>query len=474
MKSLLFFDDWFLRAREGLDRKQGQPSPVKEVVLGSHPELSIIRAGRFHRDAGTGRYVMYVDCHHKDDRKRFCTRLETEDPYNWPEPQWTEGTGPMWTRAQNAVVDQNGNPISCFNIVSLAGTPLAEKGYFVNFYDFEDSEKSWGPVIAFSQDGLHFEVDTQTHWAPHKSDTGNPVIYNSQTGEDMIFCRPEFVDRRVAMLTTTDFATFSTAKVVLQPDAEDPVCREFYGLDPFLCDDVFVGMLSIYDTEPTEGSRCQMQGTNEAQVAYSYNGQNWYRACRQALIPRTEPGTQLGGCVYAGAPVRTSEDRLLFCVMGSWGEHAAVEEIPEGLAPFPTYLYEMRLDGFAYLKTRARHGRIRTKTVVPHGGELTMNVRTTPSGYVKVAVLDARHDKAQFGKPIPNYTLEDALPVSGDELFGKIRWRERDNLDELKGRPVMLEVHAREADLYALRFGYDEGWGVRPGEENYNHYTAGT
>ncbi|MCK4591072.1 MAG: hypothetical protein KAT86_04905, partial [Candidatus Latescibacteria bacterium] len=102
---------------------------------------------------------------------------------------------------------------------------------------------------------------------------------------------------------------------------------------------------------------------------------------------------------------------------------------------------------------------------------LTMNVRTTPSGYVKVAVLDATLDKAQFGKPLPNYTLEDAIPVTGDELFGKVRWRERDSLDELKGRPVMLEVHVREGELYALRFSYDEGWGVRPGEEDYTHYT---
>ena len=470
MNSLFFFDDWFLRAREGLDRKQGQPRLVKEVALGSHPELRIIRGARFHYDEGRGRYVMYVDCHHKDDRKRFSIRLETEDPYNWPEPKWAEGTGPMWTRAENAVVDLDGNPMSCFNIVSLADTPLAEKGYFVNFYDYEDSQKSWGPVIAFSKDGLHFDVDNKTHWIPHKSDTGNPTIYNPRTGQYMIFCRPEFVDRRVAQVITTDFKTFSPATVVLQPDAEDPVGREFYGLDPLLCDDVFVGVVQIYDTEPTERSRCKMQGTNEAQVAYSYNGQNWYRACRQAFIPRTEPGTVFGGCVYAGAPVRTPENRLLFGVMGSWGDHDAGGDLPEELTPFPTVLYDMRLDGFAYLKTRARYGRIRTKTVVSHGGEVTVNARTTPSGYVKVAVLDASLDKAQFGKPIPHYTLEDAIPVTGDELFGKVRWRERDNLDELKGRPVMLEVHVREGELYALRFSYDEGWGVRPGEEDYNHY----
>ena len=39
MNSLFFFDDWMLFAREGLDRKQGRPQWVKEIVWDSHPDL---------------------------------------------------------------------------------------------------------------------------------------------------------------------------------------------------------------------------------------------------------------------------------------------------------------------------------------------------------------------------------------------------------------------------------------------------
>ena len=38
MTSLFFFDDWLLHAREGLDRHQGRPERVKEVVVGSEPD----------------------------------------------------------------------------------------------------------------------------------------------------------------------------------------------------------------------------------------------------------------------------------------------------------------------------------------------------------------------------------------------------------------------------------------------------
>ena len=83
MKSLFFFDDWLLRAREGLDRKQGQPRRVKEVLLGSHPELSVLRGASNPRyDERIGQYATYVDCIQRKDNKRFFIRLETDDPYN--------------------------------------------------------------------------------------------------------------------------------------------------------------------------------------------------------------------------------------------------------------------------------------------------------------------------------------------------------------------------------------------------------
>jgi len=166
--------------------------------------------------------------------------------------------------------------------------------------------------------------------------------------------------------------------------------------------------------------------------------------------------------VYVSMPVRTSDNRLLFGGMTAWGEHGLEEDEIEQCSEewkkkvWRTYLYDMRLDGFAYLRTRARQGLIRTKPVVPQGGDLTVNARMTPSGYVKVAVLDTGFN------PLPNYTIEDAIPITGDELFGKVRWRERDNLDELKGKSVILEVQVREGELYALRFSYQVHLGQFP------------
>jgi hypothetical protein len=459
MNSLFFLDDWLLFAREGLDRKQGRPEPIRDIVLNPDPDpnLKWIRGARMWYDPCRSRYVMVVDCIDTEDR-RFWTQLESDDPCDWPAQRWAPGDGPLRTRADNVYVDQNNDPLDCFDVLCLAGTPLAEKGHVMTLYDYgrkhrgSYAEEIPSAAIGFSQDGLHFEVNEKTCWIPHHSDTGNPIVYSPWSGRYMIYCRPEQTDRRIDVVTTTDFVTFNPPESILQPDAEDPVGREFYGLNPVLYDDMFVGTLWIFDTEPTEKGHVRMQGTNEVQLAYSYNGRNWYRASREAFIPRSSAGTQSGGSVYAYQPVRTPDSRLLFCAMVTCMDHGT------GIGNTPaermrtlcrTYLYQLRLDGFAYLKTRARQGWIHTKAVQTRGGELKVNARTTPSGYVKAAVLDP----ATF-EPIPDYTLEDALPLTGDELFGTVRWRERGNLDELKGRSVILEVHVREGELYALRFPY--------------------
>ncbi len=331
MKTMYFFDDWILRNREGLDRKFGQPERGKEIKLEPHPELSRIRgATKIRYDKRLGKYVTYVDCIQKTDGTRFFVQLESDDPSTWPELKWSAGKGPLWTRVDNVIKDQYGNPLSCFNVLSLLGTPLEGKGYFMNLYRYKNKEGVESAATAFSQDGIHFEVDDKVSWIPYFSDTGNPTSYDPRTKQFITYCRPGFVDRRIAMVTSTDLKHFSEPTVILQPDIEDPVCREFYGLSPVDYGDVFVGVVSVYDSEPTEKKRTRMEGTSEAHLVYSYNGRNWYRMGRNPFLSRTGAGSDFGGSVYASPPQRLSNNRLSFNVMGNAVEHGVDgEDVPD-------------------------------------------------------------------------------------------------------------------------------------------------
>ena len=455
--SLRFFDDWRLRLREGFDRLQGHPRQLAEIPLGTHPELSIIRGLSSTRyDERRECWFSFIDCHVVDGGGRFFLRMETDDPYHWEAPRWSAGSGPIWSRTENLVVDQYGAPLACFNVLPLTGTPLEDRGYFMNLYRYTAADGTETPgATAFSRDGFRFDVDVDTQWIDYLSDTGNPTIYDRGIGQYRIFCRPHFVDRRVAMLLSPDLSSFGEPTVVLQPDALDPVNREFYGLDPIPLEDMYVAHLSVYDTETTEiEALAKMQGTSQTHLAYSYNGQNWYRAHREPFLPRTEAGSFFGGSVYPSAPIRTSGDRLLFHVMGNGVDHGVHgEDIPAEYlteaTTWKTFQYEMRLDGWTYLRTRARCGRLQTKALVPSGGQVTINVRTAPTGAARVAVLD--HETLE---PLPRYSLAECVPIIGDAVSGRVRWQEREDLDELKDRPVILEVQVREGELYALRFSY--------------------
>ena len=274
--SLHFFDDWRLRTREGLDREQGHPTRLGEIPLGTHPELSTLR-GLFGTQYDERRECWFsiIDCHPADGSPRFHLRMETDDPLHWEAPRWSQGKDPIWRRTDNLVVDQYNEPIACFNILSLTGTPQAERGYFMNMYRYIAADGTRTPgAVAFSQDGFQFDVDVNTQWIDYLSDTGNPTIYDPVIGQYRIFCRPRFGDRRVAMLLSPDLVSFSKPTVVLQPDALDPLNREFYGLEPFPLDDMHVAIYAIYDTEPTEKEApAKMQGTSQTCIAYQL--QQW-------------------------------------------------------------------------------------------------------------------------------------------------------------------------------------------------------
>ena len=446
MQCMLFLDDWMLQTREGLDRVQGQPVLLADTTppLPAHLSRIAVAMGSVSVffDERVGRYVVYLDCWTPaPEKKRFSVRVESDDPAHWPDLHGERAGEVLRIDGESVVRDENANPLSRFIIRSLAGSPLADKGYVGMFEQ----------RIAFSPDGVNFKMADAPRWIRHTDEPGFGMVYDPWLKRFIIFGRVYGVDRRVGRVMTTDFQTFGAPEINLQPDAQDPVGREFYEMYATRYEDMFVGCLLIFDTEPSEMRPLKMQGSIGTQLAYSYNGEHWYRSFRDRMfIDRGGAGSPTGGMAYAGTPIRAPDDRVIVPAMGAWGGHTTVVEDEQWQHGFERMLfYELRLDGFAYLKTRARHGMIRTKALVVEGDELTVNVRTNLAGYAKVQLLDG----SSF-KPLPNYTLEKAIPITGDHLFAKAQWQDRDNIAELKGRPVVVEVYIREGELYALRLAY--------------------
>ena len=108
--------------------------------------------------------------------------------------------------------------------------------------------------------------------------------------------------------------------------------------------------------------------------------------------------------------------------------------------------YSLRIDGFSSIHAKLLPGEFTTKPITFTGKELSLNVATSAAGMVQVAIQNAD------GTPIPGYTKEDCDLIFGDSLDHRVSWKGNTSVSPLIGKPVVLKVSIREADLYSLIF----------------------
>jgi hypothetical protein len=469
MKSILFFDDWMVEHRDSLERVWGRPRFVKEMFQEFYPGF-LGYAGYISAfyDANVGRYVLYLAIiPPKADPTVFVTRLESDDPYNWEAPAYDTSVTPAWKGFQNVVVDQAGERFWPFSVFPLAGTPLADKGYVAAEWvrpggmPKMESQIQGVSAIGYAKDGITFAMDRDNPWRRPGADAPGNFVWNEQADLFHIYTRSSNVDRRIDASTSPDLQTFSPRATVIHPDALDRVGTEFYDMPVRPYEDLFVGFLHVQTVDHYETNRIKMTGRMETELAHSYNGTNWYRPNREPFLPLRDYGQQGGGQVFGHEMIRTSDDKLLFIASGSKGDHAAYPDMQaagmDTTGYFGPLMYEMRLDGFCSLKTYARDGLLRTKTLIPRSKEFSVNVLTTAHTAIRVRLLDG-----ETAEPIPGYDWEQAAPISGDHLFAPVRWTDREDLAELVGRPLRIEIQMREAQLFAIRLEHDAFYSTLP------------
>src|SRR5262249_43826920 len=95
-------------------------------------------------------------------------------------------------------------------------------------------------------------------------------------------------------------------------------------------------------------------------------------------------------------------------------------------------------------------GSLLTRPVEVAGPRLYVNARsmeTSPTwGLLRAELLDENQ------QPIPGYTLEECLPVRGDDVRLPVRWKEHENVGALLARQVHVRFALNKTTLYAYTF----------------------
>ena len=108
--------------------------------------------------------------------------------------------------------------------------------------------------------------------------------------------------------------------------------------------------------------------------------------------------------------------------------------------------YVLRMDGFISVHAGFKPGIFETKPIRFSGSKLEINYSTSGAGSIKVELIDEDRN------PIEGFRLDDCDAIKGDAIAGRVTWKNRSDVSELAGKPIILRFVMSEADLYSLRF----------------------
>ncbi len=444
MTKLLFFDDTHLMAKMNLARRIGQPQLVPEGTFQDLNSDASFGYPNVFPNEQTGGWRMLYQALTREPTHFLPLVLDSDDGVAWRIPDLTD-TVPIAQRilpnqVQPATLDRFGEWGPCYYDERAPDPAERIKGFVCKGHGPGTGKKdSW---IVVSPDGLTWRDLAGKLWHPYGSDPTICPFWNRYRNSYVLIIRPNNGDRRIAVMETPDWDTFSSVELALNPDALDPDMAEIYGMPTFAYGDMFIGLIWLYQVTPTSTQHGKFVGGKiDCQLAYSYDGWHFQRGLRDPLIANPSPGQYGAGCILPTSMVVTgSQIRLYSCAMRM--EHAIFDE-ELGPQEAAILLHRLRLDGFVYLETCGGDAWLKTRALLVDGDNLSLNVEV-PDGEVTAEITDAD------GNPIEGYRFDDCAPCRDDDMAWTPVWRNGKQFGALKGRAVQLAVRIRAGRLYAI------------------------
>ena len=474
-RTLLFVDDHDILYRAGVARRlrpldrcpQNPVLPARDKPW----EINVGWVGNvYHSD--TGLYQLWYQAFSgplAQQRTHRCVvcYAESTDGIHWTKPDLDlyEYNG---IRPTNIVMIGNAGYSDRYSnsVLFDPRDPDPARRYKMATYDFcvDDGVERPGLVVAFSPDGIHWNIHPQApllrasygepDLVPYANQTGREwwdaplgisdamdVIYDPKRDRYVIYCKM-WLDGPVGRMywkhamgrtESCDFIHWSRPELVLAPDEFDPLWVEFHHSPAFYYNDCYFALLQILHREVRGGIM-------DAELAISRDGLHWKRPFRTPhFLPRGAEGTFDCGSILTNAAPVMSEDEFRF-FYGGYAEGATGSDDTNyttgiGMASMPR-------DRFAALYPQGEIGQVTLRPLDLTGCQgLTINASAV-SGSVQVEVLNAD------GYRVRGFGREDALPVTGDGLRLPARWHDR-TLADLPDGAYMLRLYLQGAELYA-------------------------
>lgn len=175
-------------------------------------------------------------------------------------------------------------------------------------------------------------------------------------------------------------------------------------------------------------------GVSDAVLMTSRGGNKYDRSFMESFV---RPGLDKRNWaarsqIVALGVVPTGDTEMSFYVTRAYGSKPYLERMV------------LRMDGFTSLHAGYEAGAMTTKLLTADGDLFFANYSTSPTGYIKVAILD------ENGEEIEGLGEQDAFPLRGDKIDGLVSWKSGQGIAQLRGRKIRIKFILKDADLYSF------------------------
>jgi len=459
-KKFMFWNDWMFESVRGLKRTINKPLKSSYNPIFDEP---ISTPGIIYEGENKIFKMWYstLKAPLLDGRAFGLAYATSSDGFGWKKP------------SLRIVKYQGSRENNLTNMMSRGGgahvyldekEPNPERKYKMVYLTLLQEESVEKTALAVSKDGFHWRRGEYPIILPFISDCFNVILYDSFIQKYLVFSRPGYGDRRVAVSLSQDLKSWDGPYTVLEPEE---IQAHFYYLLPWQYEGIYVGFLPVLKTEEREIKEEHLSDTGKndglvyAELCYSPNGICWQRIGKgQAWIPYGEPGEFDAGGVYPTAAIIVDNEIRIY-YEGIFHQHGEVRQDREdcrlGVAT-------LRRDGFISLDAGNEESSVTTRAISSwtHAedrlkrigwvqwidskkGELKANVETDKGGYLKAELLD------EHWNVIEGYSRRESIPVSGNHFDAILQWKHRAKIKPL-GKLFRVRLILKNAKLYSFTF----------------------
>ena len=340
----------------------------------------------------------------------------------------------------------------------------------------KDLYRTYGHFAAFSPDGIHWSADVEPVISPREDpdmSDAHTCAYDPLRKRFVAFTKKQLLCPRGlgdqdtilrvrGIAFSEDFRTWTKPAVCLLPDDHDPRDVNFYRMNGWAYEGMYLGEVEIYYSDYRRKEKALMR---DVQLISSRDGELWWRAGdRRTYIPCGPEGAWDGKMldVNAAGPIRIGNELRVYYGGRSYPHNRHPDFFPgDWPRTSAVGLATLRRDGFVSYDA-AGDGVLLTKPVQFEAARrLHLNMEAG-DGHARVEILRAFEypdisEKEKIWRyagreSCPGFTRDDAVPITGDRLDATAAWARGDDLSAFAGQWIALRFYLHQAKLYSFWF----------------------